>query len=120
MAPDGEELAMSAARESGPIEVTLRGNVGEFAGAYARDKVSTALEVAHEPVLHTHVVLDVSHDPARRRPAVAEVTADVNGRTVRAKTSAPTMNEAVDDLHDVLRRRLVQLRDREEARRRRP
>jgi ribosomal subunit interface protein len=110
---------MSDAVESGPIEVTLRGNVGELAGGYARDKVAAALQVAHEPVLRAHVVLDFSHDPARGRPAVAEVTVDVNGTTVRATTSAPTMNEAVDDLHDRLQRSLVQLKDRDQTRRRR-
>lgn len=109
---------MSVTAESSPIEVTLRGNVGEFAGDYARDKISSALEVAHEPVLRTHVVLEFRHDPSLERPAVAEVTVDVSGTTVRAKTSAPTMNEAVDDLRNRLRRRLVQLRDRNETRHR--
>ena len=109
---------MSVSAEPVPIEVTLRGNVGDFAGDYARDKVAAALDVAHEPVLHAHVVLDWSHDPARERPALAEVTVDVNGTTVRAKTTAPTMNEAVDDLEYRLHRQLVQLQDRARTRHR--
>ena len=109
---------MSVTSKSLPIEVTLRGNVGDFAGDYARDKISTALEVAHEPVLHSHVVLDFSHDRALERHAVAEVTVDVNGTTVRARTSAPTMNEAVDDLEYRLRRQLVKLKDRSQTRHR--
>jgi ribosome-associated translation inhibitor RaiA len=109
---------MSVTAEPVPIEVTLRGNVGDFAGGYARDKIATALDVAHEPVLHAHVVLDFSHDPGLERHAAAAVTVDVNGRTVRARTSAPTMTEAVDDLEYRLRRQLVQLKDRNQARHR--
>ena len=101
-----------------PVEVTLRGNVGDFAGKYAKGKVSTALRVAHEPVLHAHVVLDWRHDPARERHAFAEVTVDLNGTTVRARTTARTMNEAVDDLEHRLRRQLVHLQDRSRTRHR--
>jgi ribosomal subunit interface protein len=109
---------MPVTPQSVPVEVTLRGKVGDFAGEYARDKISRALDVVHEPVLHAHVVLDWTHDPSLERHALAEVTVDVNGTTVRAKTSAPTMNEAVDDLVYRLRRQLVQLRDRARARHR--
>lgn len=109
---------MSMAAESVPIQVTLRGNVGDFPGEYARGKISSALEVAHEPVLYAHVVLDWAHDPAMVRHALAGVTVDVNGTTVRAKTTAPTMNEAVDDLEYRLRRQLVQLQDRSRTRHR--
>jgi ribosome-associated translation inhibitor RaiA len=101
-----------------PVDVTLRGNVGEFAGEYARSKVSDALQVASKPVLRAHVVLDWRHDPAVERHAVAEATAEVDGFLVRAKTAAPTMNEAVDDLEYRLRRRLVQLQERERERHR--
>jgi ribosomal subunit interface protein len=101
-----------------PVEVTLRDNVGDFAAAYARDKVSQALEVVHEPVLYAHVVLDWRHNPAMERHALVKVSVDVNGSTVHAKTTAPTMNEAVDDAEDRLRRQLVQLRDRNRTRHR--
>jgi ribosome-associated translation inhibitor RaiA len=109
---------MSVIAERVPVEVTLRGNVGGFAGDYARGKVAAALEVSPAPVLHAHVVLDWTHDPGMQRPALAEVTADVNGTAVRARTSAPTMNEAVDELESRLRRQLVRLRDRARTRHR--
>ena len=109
---------MSVTAEPVPVDVTLRGNVGEFAGEYAREKVAGALEVAPAPVLHAHVVLDWTHDPGMPRPARAEATVDVNGTAVRARTSAPTMNEAVDELEARLRRQLVQLRDRARTRHR--
>jgi ribosome-associated translation inhibitor RaiA len=109
---------MSVTPQSVQVEVTLRGNVGGFAGDYTRGKISSALEVTHEPVLYAHVVLDWTHDPAMERHALAEVTVDVNGTTVRAKTTAPTMNEAVDALEYRLRRQLVQLQDRRRTRHR--
>lgn len=109
---------MSLAAEPVPVEVTLRGNVGESAGEYARTKISSALAVAHRRVLRAHVVLDWRQDPAVENPALAEVSADVTGELVRAKTAAPTMAEAVDGLEDRLRRRLVHLQDRDRTRHR--
>lgn len=109
---------MSVTAEPVPVEVTLRGNVGDFAGDYARDKVEGALEIAPAPVLYAHAVLDWNHDPGRERPALAEATVDVNGTIVRAHTSAPTMTEAVDELEARLRRQLVQLQDRGRTRHR--
>ena len=63
---------MSVSTQPVPVEVTLRGNVGEYAGEYARGKVVGALSVAHGPVLAAHVVLDFRHDPAVESPALAE------------------------------------------------
>jgi len=109
---------MPVSAESVPVEVTLRGNVGSRAGGYARTKVANALGVAGRPVLHARVVLDRRHDPAVARHAMAEATVDVDGATVRATSVAPTMTEAVDQLEYRLRRRLVQLGDRERTRHR--
>lgn len=109
---------MSIAAEPVPVEVTLRGNVASGAGEYARAKVAKTLSVAHGPVLAAHVVLDRRHDPAVTSHAIAEVSADINGTVVRAKTSAPTMPEAVDDLQYRLRRQLVQLQNRNRTRHR--
>ena len=109
---------MSVTAAPVPVEVTLRGNVGDFAGGYARDKVAAALELTPAPVLYVHAVLDWNHDPGRERPALAEVTVDLNGTIVRAHTSAPTMTEAVDELEARLRRQVVQLQDRGRTRHR--
>jgi hypothetical protein len=103
---------MAVTAQPAAVEVTLRDNVGDFAGCYAREKIGSALGVAHGPVLRAHVVLDWRHDPAIERPALAEVSVDVHGLLVRAKTAAPTMPEAIDALEDRLRRRLVQANDR--------
>lgn len=109
---------MSTTAEPVPVRVTMRGNVGDFAGEYARGKVLSALRIAHSPVLGAHVVLDWRHDPAVERHAVAEVSADVSGQLLRAKTAAPTMPEAVDELEYRLRRQLAQLQDRNRTRHR--
>ena len=111
---------MSLTTQPVPVEVTLRGNVGGFAGEYAHDKISGALAVGHVPVRNARVVLDWRRDPAVERPAVAEASADVDGRAVRAKTAAATMPEAVDDLVDRLRRQLVGLEDRTRTLQRQP
>jgi ribosome-associated translation inhibitor RaiA len=101
-----------------PVEVTLRGDVGSSAGAYAHDKIASALAVAHAPVLGVHVVLDRRHDPAVGNHALAQVTAHVDGHWVRARRTAPTIHEAVDALEDRLRRQLVHLQDRNRTRHR--
>ncbi|MFI5626011.1 sigma 54 modulation/S30EA ribosomal C-terminal domain-containing protein [Nocardioides sp. NPDC051685] len=110
---------MALTKEPIPVAVTLRGNVGEYAGEYARSKISTALGVAHGPVLTAHVVLDWRHNPAAENHAIAEASANVDGLMVRAKTAASTMPEAVDDLESRLHRQLAQLQDRIRTRHRR-
>ncbi|GAA2149047.1 HPF/RaiA family ribosome-associated protein [Nocardioides koreensis] len=109
---------MSVSEEQAPVEVTLRGEVGDSARRYAQEKVEHALSVARPRVLRAHVVLDHRHDPAVPRPARAEATVDVEGTTLRAHATAPTMGEAVDELEARLRRRLVQLQDRTRTRHR--
>lgn len=100
------------------VTVTLRGNVGPGAARYARTKIATVLEEIREPVLDAHVVLDWHRDPARKRPALAEVGVDVNGTMIRAMSVRPTMQEAVDELEERLRRRIRRLENRERARHR--
>ena len=107
---------MSVAPEVPQIELTLRGNVGQYVGEYARDKITSAVAVAHRPVVGVHLVLDWRHDPAVERHAVAEVTVQVGGHAVRAKTAAPTMPEAVDELEERLRRQLARGKERDPAR----
>jgi hypothetical protein len=107
------------AQDVAPIEVTLRGNVGDLAGAAAEETVMRALRQAPARVRHAHLVLDWLPDPAVERPALIEVGVDVDGRLIRAKSAAPTMSEAVDELDKRLRRQLSQLRERARTRSRR-
>ena len=109
---------MSVSKESVPVQVTLRGDVGGGEGEYARVKVEQALGVVSDAVLHAHVVLERHNDPAVERPAKAEATVEVGRTTVRAHGVAPTMTEAVDELEVRLRHRLVQLAERSRTRHR--
>lgn len=109
---------MSVSAGSIPVQVTLRGNVGPGAGEYAQSKVQAALSTAGNPVLQASVVLDWRPNPAVEKPALVEASVNVNGTMIRAKSSAPTMPEAVDDLEDKLRRQVVQLHERARERRR--
>jgi hypothetical protein len=113
-----EETSMTS-QDVAPIEVTLRGNVGDLAGSAAEETVLRALRQAPAPVRRAHLVLDWLPDPAVERSALAEVGVDVDGRLLRAKAAAPTMSEAVDELDHRLRRQLRQLRERSRARARR-
>lgn len=109
---------MSGPAESVPVKVTLRGDVGSGAGEYAEGKVVSVLSVSQKPVLYAHVVLDWRRDPAIERHATAEATVDLDGTVVRAKTEAPTLTEAVDELEDRLRRQITELQERTRARQR--
>ena len=89
-----------------PVHVETHGRVPEEMRELAAAKVSSLLRFASEPVLLTRVTLGVSADPAVPRPAVAQVTVDLNGRTVRAQATGATMRAAVEHMAARLRVRL--------------
>lgn len=97
------------------LYVSTHGPVSRVDKAYARDKVMHVFRMAARPVLHGSVRLIEETDPARERRAVAEATLDVDGHVARAHVAAPTMREAVDLLEARLRRRLLMLAERAEA-----
>ncbi|HWU33276.1 MAG TPA: HPF/RaiA family ribosome-associated protein [Marmoricola sp.] len=94
-----------------PVSVTLRGNVGPGTADYARSKVHTALEDVGGSVRNVSVVLDWQRNPALLCPARAEASADIDGTLIRAKSVRPTMQEAIDELEDRLRRRVRQVEE---------
>jgi ribosome-associated translation inhibitor RaiA len=63
-------------------------------------------------VLHVRVRITHHEDPAVAKPVVAQADVDVNGRVVPARATGTTGLEAVDLLHDRLRRRLERDRSR--------
>ena len=85
--------------------VVVRGDVPDQLVAYAREKLLAIVADASAPVLGVELRLDHHIDPARERPNHVEVTIDLDGRRVRAHSSAPTMSEAVDHALARLRRR---------------
>jgi len=88
------------------VQTETRGAVPEDMAGFAVHRVSSLLRVASEPVLFARVKLIMSADPAVERPAVAEVSADLNGRLVRAQAAGQTMREAVEHACGRLRIRL--------------
>lgn len=88
------------------VHVQTRGTVLGDEVAYAREKVAAALRHAPFPVLHVRAKLTFLPDPSLERPAVAQVNVDLEGRAVRVQAAAPTVQEAVDEVHDRLRDRL--------------
>lgn len=72
----------------------------------AAAKTAALFRFASEPVLAARVTLAVSADPAVPRPAVAQATIDLNGRTIRAQAAAETMRAAIEHMTARLRVRL--------------
>ena len=88
------------------VQAETRGPVPEDIAGFAVHRVSSLLQAASEPVLFARVKLTMSADPAVERPAIAQVSADLNGRLVRAQAAGATMREAVEHACGRLRIRL--------------
>jgi hypothetical protein len=91
------------------VRVSAPARLGHEVIEYAETKVRSLVRYAHEPLLQARVRLTVHADPAVTRPVVAQGNLDLNGRPVRVQVAAATAREAVDALHDVLRRRLSRM-----------
>lgn len=101
--------AQSWTNATTPIQVQVIGDTTPDIAAYAEQRLRKLFGDTRFPVLHARTRITRYADPARVRPVVAEANLDVNGRFVRAQLSAPSAREAVDLLHDRLRRRLHHL-----------
>jgi hypothetical protein len=107
------------AREASLLVIT-RGDVADDAESYAHRRIGAVIEHIDEPVLFARVKLTEAPDPARDRPAIAQVTVDINGEIVRAQVAAHVMSEAVDLLDARLRDKLGHRDEYRQALRRRP
>jgi ribosome-associated translation inhibitor RaiA len=88
------------------VQAETRGAVPPGMTRFAADRVGSLLKMASEPVLFARVKLVMTADPAVERPAIAQVSVDLNGRLLRAQASGRTMREAVEHACDRLRIRL--------------
>ena len=88
------------------IEITTRGEVSEHAREQAREKISELEAFAKGPFLGARVVLIQEPNPRIPLPARAEAELDLQGRPVRARAAAPSMEAAVDDVAERLQRQL--------------
>jgi Sigma 54 modulation/S30EA ribosomal protein C terminus len=88
------------------VQAETQGAVPDGAVGYAIDQVSALLRKAPEPVLFARVSLIMAADPAVQRPAVAQLSIDLNGRPIRAQAAGETMREATHHACDRLRIRI--------------
>lgn len=110
-------MTRSAKYPVAEVRSTVRGHL-PGAEDYAIRRVTDALRVAPEPVLAARVKLAEHANPAAAHyRVVAQANVDLRGRLVRAQATAATVTEAVDQLHDRLKRRLEKYARNWEARR---
>jgi hypothetical protein len=77
--------------------------------------LAAVLDHVAEPVLLARLKLTRAADPARARPAIAQVTLDIDGDLVRAHVARHDMREAIDLLQRRLRDQLEQRAEHREA-----
>jgi ribosomal subunit interface protein len=94
------------------IEVTARGNVSKGVRAEARRKLDRLEGFSKGPILGARVVLIQEPNPRIALPARAEAEINLQGRLVRARAAAPSMEAAVDDMAERLQRQLRRYVDR--------
>ena len=88
------------------IEVTTRGDVSERVREQARQKVGALERFVKGPILGARVVLIQERNPRIPEPARAEAEIDLQGRLVRARAAASSIEAAVDDVAERLQRQL--------------
>jgi ribosome-associated translation inhibitor RaiA len=111
--------------EAGEIEEYRRprtflthGRVGDDLVDYAKKRLGGVIDQIAEPVWFVRTKLTLAPDPGRSRPALVQITLDVNGDVVRAHVAASEMGEAIDLLQRRLREQLEHRAQRRLTRRR--
>jgi hypothetical protein len=89
-----------------PRTFVTRGGVGADVVGYAKRRLGRVIDQIAEPVWFVRTKLSLASDPGRKRPALAEVTLDVDGDLVRAHVAATDLREAIDLLQRRLRDQL--------------
>ncbi len=89
-----------------PCAVVTHGEVGEEVVDYAWQHLGPLIDGIAEPVRFVRVKLSCAPDPALERPALAEVSIDIDGDLVRAHVTAGRLEEAVGLLQRRLRDQL--------------
>jgi ribosome-associated translation inhibitor RaiA len=102
------------------LTMVAGGDVSDETRRYARKRLGPVIERIPDPVLFARVKLTQAPDPAVARPAIAQVTVDVNGEIVRARLCAHDMREAIDLVQARLRDKLAHRVQHRHALRRRP
>jgi ribosomal subunit interface protein len=102
------------------IEITARGEVSDEARQHVRERLAQLERFVKGPIVGARVVLIQERNPRIPMPARAEAEVDLQGRLVRARAVAPTMDAAIDDLAERLQRHLRRYVERLVTRQREP
>lgn len=98
-----------------PGSLVTHGAVGADVVDYAWRRLGPLFDVIAEPVRFVRIKLSLAPDPAIERPALAEVSVDIDGDVVRAHVAANRLIEAVDLLQRRLRDQLEHRSERRQA-----
>lgn len=88
------------------VQVTSRGAVAEHARRAAQEKLAELDRFVQGPLRDARVVLVQEPNPRIPEPAHAEAEVVLQGRPVRARAAAETMEAAVDEVAERLQRNL--------------
>jgi hypothetical protein len=88
------------------LQVATKGDVAPESISYAVTRLGASAREVTEPILFARLKLEQAADPARDRPALAQVSLDIDGQLVRAHVAGHEMREAVDLLQQRLRDKL--------------
>ncbi len=102
--------------EQPSIEVIVRGEVADSDCDRAVEKMRDAFAASPRPILFARLELRAEPNPAMERPAVVKAMADVSGTPVRAHRAAGSMDLAIDEAVDRIRRNIRRLAERREDR----
>jgi ribosomal subunit interface protein len=102
------------------IQITARGDVDERARERARHKLAELERFVKGPILGARVVLIQEPNPRISLPARAEAEIDLQGKLIRARVAAPSMEAAIDEVAERLQRHVRRYVERLIARKREP
>ncbi|RFU37793.1 hypothetical protein DZF91_31065 [Actinomadura logoneensis] len=91
------------------IHFLTSGAVTESARTAAESAVRKALAGTTASAVAVRGTLTLAPDPSLPRPALAQATADIDGRSLRVQAAARTIEEAITLLEDRLTIRVVSL-----------
>jgi ribosomal subunit interface protein len=102
------------------IQVSARGEVSDRSRRCAQMKLGELEAFTKGPILGARIVLIQEANPRIAMPARAEAEVDLQGRVVRARAAAPSMEAAIDDVTERLQRHLRRYVERLVTREREP
>ena len=102
------------------VEITTRGEVGEASRRLAAKEMERLERYLKGPVMEARVVLTQEQNPRIPLPARAEGSIVLAGRAIRARAAAGSMQAAVDELGERMRRQARHHVDRQVTRQREP